>query len=85
MNYKMISYNIGRILLVEAALLVLPAIISIIYNDGVLLSFAVTIAALTATGLLATRKKPGNRSCRTVYYTNLAHSVISRPGIIHTS
>ncbi len=62
MNYKMISYNIGRILLVEAALLILPAIVSIIYNDGVLLSFAVTIAALTATGLLATRKKPDNRS-----------------------
>lgn len=62
MNYKMISYNIGRILLVEAVLLILPAIVSIIYNDGVLLSFAVTIAALTATGLLATRKKPDNRS-----------------------
>lgn len=62
MNYKMISYNIGRILLVEAVLLVLPAIVSLVYDDGVLISFAVTIAALTAAGLLATRKKPKNRS-----------------------
>ncbi len=62
MNYKMITYNIGRILLVEAILLVLPAIVSIIYDDGILISFAVTIAALTATGLFATRKKPDNRS-----------------------
>ncbi|MBR6784643.1 MAG: TrkH family potassium uptake protein [Clostridia bacterium] len=62
MNYKIISYNIGRILLVEAALLILPAIVSIIYADGVLASFAVTIAALTVTGLLATKKKPSNKS-----------------------
>lgn len=62
MNYKMIIYNIGRILLVEAALLVLPAIISIIYNDGALASFAVTIAALSVTGLLSIHKKPKDRS-----------------------
>ena len=62
MNYKIISYNIGRILLVEAALLVLPAIVSIIYSDGVLASYAVTIAALAITGLIATKKKPGNKS-----------------------
>lgn len=62
MNYKIISYSIGRILLVEAALLILPAIVSIIYSDGVLISYAVAIAALTVTGLLATKKKPANRS-----------------------
>lgn len=62
MNYKMIVYNIGKILLVEAVLLVLPAIVSIIYSDGVLASYAVTIAALTVTGLIATRKKPENKS-----------------------
>ncbi len=62
MNYKMIVYNIGKILLVEAVLLVLPAIVSIIYSDGVLASYAVTIAALTVTGILATKKKPENKS-----------------------
>lgn len=58
----MITYNIGRILLVEAILLMLPAAVSIIYSDGVLSSFAITIAALTVAGLLATRKKPKNKS-----------------------
>lgn len=62
MNYKMIVYNIGKILLVEAVLLVLPAIVSIIYSDGMLASYAVTIAALTVTGILATKKKPKNKS-----------------------
>lgn len=62
MNYKMIVYNIGKILLVEAVLLVLPAIVSIIYSDGMLASYAVTIAALTVTGVLATKKKPKNKS-----------------------
>lgn len=62
MNYKMIVYNIGKILLVEAVLLVLPAIVSIIYSDGMLASYAVTIAALTVTGILATQKKPKNKS-----------------------
>ena len=62
MNYKIIFYNIGRILLVEAALLILPAIVSIIYADGVLAAYAVTIAALTITGILTTKKKPADRS-----------------------
>ncbi len=60
MNYKMISYTIGKILLVEAALLILPAIVSIVYADGVLASFAITIAALTIAGVIAARKKPEN-------------------------
>lgn len=58
MNYRMIFYNIGRILLVEAVLLVLPAIGAIVYGDDTLLSFALTIAALTAVGLISMRKKP---------------------------
>ncbi len=62
MNYKMIVYNIGKILLVEAILLVLPTIVSVIYGDGTLSAYAITIAALTVTGLLATRKKPKNKS-----------------------
>lgn len=60
MNYRMVFYNIGRILLVEAALLAFPAIGSIIYNEDTLTSFALTIAALTVVGLLAVRKKPKN-------------------------
>lgn len=62
MNYKMVSFSIGRILLVEAALLIFPAIGAIFYNENTLLSFAVTIAALAITGILAVRKKPKNQN-----------------------
>ncbi len=54
----MISYYIGKILLVEGVLLIFPAIGSIIYNDGTLLAFSVTIALLAATGLIAIKQKP---------------------------
>ena len=62
MNYRMVFYNIGSILLVEAALLIFPAIGSLIYNEDTLISFAITIAALSVTGLLAIRKKPKKSS-----------------------
>ena len=62
MNYKMVSFSIGRILLVEAALLIFPAIGAIFYGEDTLLSFALTIAALSVTGLLAVRKKPKNQN-----------------------
>lgn len=62
MNYKMISYNIGRILLIEAFLLALPAVCAIIYGEDTTLSFALTIAMLTVTGLIAARKKPQKTS-----------------------
>lgn len=58
MNYKMISYTIGRILLLEGLMLVFPAIVAIFYGDNTFISFAVTIAALFITGSLGARKKP---------------------------
>ena len=62
MNYRMISYYIGRILLIEALLLAFPAVGALIYRENTLLSFAVTIGALTLTGFLAVRKKPEKTS-----------------------
>lgn len=58
MNYPTIFNNIGKILIVEALLLVFPAIGALIYGEDTLISFALTIAALTLTGMLCTRKKP---------------------------
>lgn len=58
MNYKMISYYIGRILLVEGILLIFPAIGALIYGDDTLIAFAVTIASLAVTGLIAVKQKP---------------------------
>ncbi len=62
MNYRMVLYNVGRILLVEAALLAIPAIVAIFYGENTLFSFALTIAALTVVGLPAIYKKPKNQS-----------------------
>lgn len=61
MNYKMVFYNLGRILLVEAALLIIPVIVALIYGDNTFISFAIAIAALTAVGLPAVHKKPENQ------------------------
>lgn len=58
MNYRMIMYYIGRILLVEGVLLIFPAIGAIIYGDNTLIAFAVTIAILAAISLTAIKKKP---------------------------
>ena len=62
MNYKMVFFNVGRILLVEAALLAIPAIVAVIYGENTLISFAITIAALTVVGLPAIYKKPKKQS-----------------------
>ncbi len=62
MNYKMISYFIGRILLIEAVLLLLPAIGAIIYKEDTLIPFAITIALLSLAGFIAARKKPQKTS-----------------------
>lgn len=57
MNYAMVFNNLGKILLVEAALLIVPAIVAIIYGENTLLSFALTIALLTVAGLICLKKK----------------------------
>ena len=58
MNYPTIFNNIGKILIVEAILLVFPAIGAVMYGESTLIPFALTIAALAVTGLLCMRKKP---------------------------
>ena len=58
MNYRMICYLIGRILLVEAALMLLPLSTALIYSESPL-PFLVAMAGLAVTGLLLSRQKPG--------------------------
>lgn len=50
MNIKMIFHTLGHILKVEAVLMVLPLIVSFIYNDGNYWSFIIPIIALLITG-----------------------------------
>lgn len=63
MNYRAVSYNLGRILSVEAVLLIFPAIGTFVYKEeGTFLAFAITIAALAACSLLALAAKPKTRT-----------------------
>ena len=58
MNIKMIRYILGRMLGVEAILLLLPAIVSYIYNEPTGTDFLITAVILVLIFLLFGRKKP---------------------------
>ena len=60
MNYRMIARILGMVLLILAALLVLPLIAGLCYGENVL-NFAVTIAAAAALGGIFMLFKPINR------------------------
>lgn len=60
MNYRMIARILGMVLLILAALLVLPLIAGLCYGENVL-NFAVTIAATAALGGIFMLFKPKNR------------------------
>ena len=49
MNYRMIGFLIGRILLTEAALLALPTVTAILYGESPM-PFLTTALALAAVG-----------------------------------
>lgn len=51
MNYRMVLRLIGQVELVEAAVLIIPLILSICYGDSAVVGFLVTIAALLVCGI----------------------------------
>jgi len=61
-NYRMVFYTVGRMLKVEAALLVLPLITAFIYGDSTIFSFLLTIAIIVAFSMTLTYKKPENKN-----------------------
>lgn len=60
MNYKMIGYLLGVILLIEAALLLFPLIVALCYGESTL-PYLITIAVLTVFSLFLVLLKPKNR------------------------
>lgn len=55
MNYRAISYTVGRILQLEAALFIIPMIVSIIYHESSsVIAFLISSAIALAAGLLLT-------------------------------
>ena len=51
MNYKIVLKTIGKILCIEAILLMLPLIVSFIYQDNNQFAFLITIGVLALVGL----------------------------------
>ncbi|MBR7101278.1 MAG: TrkH family potassium uptake protein [Clostridia bacterium] len=61
MNRRMVFYILGKILMVEAALMLPSVIVGIVYGEKATLSFALPIVALALCGFLLSFKKPENR------------------------
>lgn len=52
MNHKFVIYTVGRVVLIEAALLVLPLAVSLLYGESCALDFALTIVVALGVGSL---------------------------------
>lgn len=61
MNYKMVSYLLGQIFKLEAALLLLPFAVSLIYGENLILAFAIPFLILVSVSIPLTIKKPTDK------------------------
>ena len=63
MNYRMIKYTLGWLLMFEAGFFLLPILTAVIYQEwNTLISFAISAAVCLVIGLLCGHKKPENTS-----------------------
>ena len=63
MNYKMLRYITGQLLIVECLLMLLSVIVSLIYGElGNIYAFIIPMAAMLIIGLLFSFKKPENKT-----------------------
>jgi trk system potassium uptake protein TrkH len=62
MNKKMILFTIGKLLQVEGILLLLPVLVSLIYQDKATLSYLSISVFVLLIGTLLSRKKPKHRN-----------------------
>lgn len=65
MNYRMIAYCTGRILVAVAATMLAPMALSLVYHEGLALSYLIPIAVAVVIGLLVSVRKPKNTSLYT--------------------
>jgi len=61
MNYRIVLKMIGKLLLVEAGLLFLPLIVSLIYNEDIYESYLIPISILLVIGLILSNLKLINK------------------------
>ena len=60
MNIGIIFYFLGWVLNIEAVLMLLPCVISLIYGDGRLTAFLSVMAMCLVIGWVTTHKRPQN-------------------------
>ena len=85
MNYPMLRYLFGLVLLIEAAFLALPLGVSLIYGESSGVCFLITMAAAGILGFVLTRFKPIRRDMYAregFVFTALAWIVISLIGAV---
>ena len=85
MNYSMLRYLFGVVLLIEAAFLALPLAVSVIYRESSGICFLITMAAAGILGFLLTRWKPSRRDMYAregFVFTSVAWIVISLIGAV---
>ena len=56
MNYRMIKFIVGKMLLMEGVLLLIPAFVSLLYQESSGVYFLIVTAALLVLSLLLSRK-----------------------------
>ena len=64
MNYRMITYILGWILLFEAGFLLVPTVTALVYGEQAIKGFLLSIAICVAVSALLIFKKPKNTSLR---------------------
>ncbi len=62
MNKRMIAHVMGMLMLAEAALMIPPSIVALIYKEKAINSFSITMAALVVVGALCLSAKPRSRT-----------------------
>ncbi|MCR5302906.1 MAG: TrkH family potassium uptake protein [Lachnospiraceae bacterium] len=62
MNKRMVAFFVGYVLRIEAVLMLLPTIVSVIYHEKEWMVLAATAVAVFVTGYLLSFKKPSNMS-----------------------
>lgn len=62
MNYRIISYILGKVMVFVSIFLLLPCIVALVYKESVGFYFLATAAISLALGMLLSAKKPKDRS-----------------------
>ena len=78
MNYSIIRYIIGWVLVLEAIFMLLPSLVALIYQEKSGVAFIVTAVICAVIGILMTAKKPQNKN----YYAREGFVIVALSWIV---